>query len=252
MNLLKVEISSYPKSGNTWFRHLVESALRENFDINYLPIDIHEKGFSEKKNESICDFEGRDFFIYKSHILNNNMEKPNKIIHIYRHPLDVFLSALNYLYHQSDKFSEERKRQLFLNGVPKGVDKIVEDSQLDHYFEEYLNTVGENFWPGMLSEKSNYFEYNLSAIQLDNVISVKYEDLIQNPKQITLEVLNATFGTDDFTELNVNSVDSKTKNSGNKKFYWKSKAENFKSYLTEEQIKKFSRKYETQLKALGY
>lgn len=249
---MKVEIASYPKSGNTWFRHLVKSALKENLNVDYLPLDIHEKQYSDERCNSFININGTDFLIYKSHVLNSPLESPDKIIHIYRHPLDVFLSALNQLYNRASNFSDEVLKNLFVNGVAKSVEQIHASGDMDFYFQRFLNNAGQNFWPGMLKDKSNYFEYNLSALENEKTISIRYEDLLKNAEAITIRVLNEVFDSSFFIKLNEAEVNTSTKNSGNSNFYWKAKDKNYLEYLTLEQVDSFNQKYHQQLKVLGY
>lgn len=249
---MNVEIASYPKSGNTWFRHLVKSALKENFEVDYLPLDIHERDFDSKKSASIVRLGEFEAFIYKSHIMDSPEVKPDKIIHIYRHPLDVFLSAINQLYQRSAQFDEKRLSQIFLNGVAKSVEEIDRDGEMSFYFDSFLEAAGSNYWPGMLGEKSNYFNYNLSALENEKTVSIKYEDLLKNAEGITIKILNEVFKSSAFIKLDEAAVNKSTKDSGNTRFYWKAKDKNYLEYLTPEQVDAFNRKYHQQLKFLGY
>jgi hypothetical protein len=251
-----IEIASYPKSGNTWFRRIVEDFLFETTGEKILPGDIHQEGkevLSEKKCFSLPNIEG-EYVVYKSHIPNNPKIKPNKIIHIQRHPLDVFLSAINYLYLQtlSGKIVKERLETLFVNGNPKKVDDIYHDGELDYYFQDFLCNAGSKYWPGMLQDRSNYFEYQRQVSLLNNCLSIKYEDLISHFDSTVEKSLAYMFGdTGKLAKVSAARVDAKTKNSGSG-FFWKAKFGNYKDYLSEEQINEFYSKYRNEMNFLGY
>lgn len=249
-----VEIASYPKSGNTWFRHLVSSYLKSAYGLDYLPLDIGEKSFSLCRSDSELSLPGvdGDVFIYKSHVFNNPAESPGKIIHIYRHPLDVFLSALNHLHNQSENFPAVRKEALFLSGKPKTVEAIFESGEMDFYFDRFLENVGANFWPGMLKKSSNYFEYVLNGLSSEGALSIRYEDLLDNTSDTVNRAMNYALDINENVCLDLEGVNKKTKDGGNRRFYWKAKSKNYESFLTKKQISDFEALYTAELKDIGY
>ncbi len=252
--MIKIEISSYPKSGNTWFRHIAQNFLTKlSGEDFYFPPDIHE-GYEGVENHSglFIPKINDQVLIYKSHIFNHPQIKPDRIIHIYRHPLDVFLSTRNYLFHESYKFSQDHLKVIFLNGKAKSVEEILKDNEMDYYFGEFLEQTGATYWAGMLGEKSMYFNYVLNAIELDNAISIRYEDLIENVSDTTNKAFNSIWSNIPFISINTEKVNKKTKDSGYKPFYWKSIARNYENFLTTEQINTFNQKYSKELSLLQY
>ncbi len=130
--MFTVEIASFPKSGNTWFRRLAENYLVKLASINIHPLDIHSdlESVLKKRNATFLPNINDEIFIYKSHIHNHQRVKPDKIIHIYRHPLDVFCSAINYLNNHANKMIDERRNTIFKDGIPKSVENIFKDGEL--------------------------------------------------------------------------------------------------------------------------
>lgn len=129
--MLIVEIASYPKSGNTWFRHLTVEFLRNvNASNIVLPLERASKNDLDNKENWTC-IGDKQYCFYKSHITNKPSIKPDFIVYIYRHPLDVFLSALNYIYHKSDVLPQNRLDEIFIDGSPKSVDMISASGELD-------------------------------------------------------------------------------------------------------------------------
>lgn len=99
---ITIEISSYPKSGNTMMRAIVASYLSfAGFKGDLLPPDIHR---SKNLEKNMSQFKiGKNYYsFYKSHKTFNNKINPDLVIYIYRHPLDVLLSTLNFNFLQND------------------------------------------------------------------------------------------------------------------------------------------------------
>ena len=253
--MIKIEIASYPKSGNTWFRFIAQNFLTKlhGEDVFDIPPDIHQNFEGVKNYKALFINEVNDkVMIYKSHVLNHPKINPDKIIHIYRHPLDVFLSARNYLYHQARSFSRDRLDELFINGLPKSVEEIVDSQEMDYYFDQFLEQAGSTYWPGMLGDKSNYFRYVFHGLESDNTISVKYEDLLYDASDVANKVFSYVLGDISYITVDVDNINKKTKLSGNKEFYWKGQSKNYENFLTNEQITIFNKKYNEELTALGY
>lgn len=251
--MIKLELSSYPKSGNTWFRHIVQDYFSIlNKKEYYYPPDIHESenNLNDYKAQNV-KFINKDIFVYKSHVFNDPNQNPNKIIHIFRHPLDVFLSSRMHLFNRSVFMSDRRKKSYFLNGIPKTVDDVIRDNEMDYYFDEFIEDLGITYYNSILGDKSNYFSYVLSALKSNLSVSIKYEDLVNKTNETTNFAFQSYWPNIPSIKLNNSSINKKTKFSGDS-FYWKSRAENFKHYLTAKQIKKFSMKYGNELSLIGY
>jgi hypothetical protein len=252
--MLSVEIASYPKSGNTWFRRLTEDYLKKIDDIELHPNDIHQKldKVLIREGAKYLSHIDDEIFFYKSHIHCHPKMQPDKIIHIYRHPLDVFLSSLNFLNNQAENMNDKIKSGIWINGQAKGVEDILEDNEMDYYFDSFLEHLGSNYYSGMLRDKSNYFEYVRSAMSCEKTISIKYEDLFHDTDKVVNDAMNAVLTINEAVVIDTGAVNAKTKNSSNKKFFWKSKAKNYEDYLSKEQISLFESKYYQQLKELSY
>lgn len=253
--MIKIEIASYPKSGNTWFRYIAQNFLTKlhGESVFDLPPDIHQNFEGVKNYNALFIKEINDkVMIYKSHIFCHPKIKPDKIIHIYRHPLDVFLSTMNYLYQESHKYSQASLESLFINGEPKSVEEITASQEMDYYFRQFLEQAGSTYWPGMLGDKSNYFRYIFNSLKSDNTISIKYEDLLHNPSDVANISFRYIFGDIPDLSVDIDNIDKKTKKSGNRKFYWKAVAKNYEQFLTDEQITTFNKKYNNELRTLGY
>ncbi len=252
--MIKIEIASYPKSGNTWLRHLTQEYLSQlGGNDFYLPPDIHKELDKVKMHTGqYIEAMQNNVLIYKSHLFDHPAISPDWIFHIYRHPLDVFLSTRNYLFIKSHKFDSARLHANFLDGVPKSIEDIVRDNQMDYYLNAFAEDAGGRVWTRMLGANSNYFNYMQSVEALSNVVAIKYEDLFADP----VTAVNAAFRA-----ININlpdidfsreKIDNRTRLSGNKKFYWQARARNFEKFLTPQQIELFTSRHQALLGKWGY
>lgn len=252
-----VEISSYPKSGNTWTRFLVKELFDSLLNSNAPPPISENKIKGNDLRSEVYPFklpEKEELVgFYKSHHVNLVSAQPNSILYVYRHPLDVFLSSLNFLYNQSARFSESRRAEVFLNGVAKPVEKIVEDGEMDYYFDRFCMDLGTSFYRDMLAEKAGYFDHIEHALSLDHTTAITYESLIEDAES----VIKASIGTMlefDFSgvELDLNRVNDKTVNSPRTAFFWKAKTGTRFDFISEDQVKHFESIHNDRLGRIGY
>lgn len=239
-----IEVSSYPKSGNTWMRYILAQLF--GIDVHRGIPDYHQQGANTAS--LVEKIRARDEFVgfYKSHVTDCSAIGPYRIMCIYRHPLDVFLSCLNYFYITG-------KRSAFRSGNPVGVDELYASGELSKYFNRFLEHAGEEYYPELLGEHSNYFAYMQNALENERVTSVKYEDLYDQPPQTLRDALIETIGLDvGVIDASVfEAVNKKTKLS-NDTFYWKATKGTYRSYLTPQQIREFENKYARDLMRLGF
>jgi hypothetical protein len=240
---ITVEIASYPKCGNTWMRHLVGELF--GIDVPGGIPDIHEKGLNTRSLMTPVTVRDEVRF-YKSHVCANAAIKPDKIILIYRHPLDVFLSSLNYFY-------IEKRKSFFLGGVEKSVEQIKQDAELDFYFDGFLRGLGKDYYRDMLGGNSNYSNYLRRALANRNCCPIRYEDLIDRPVEAFADLLSRLLPHVDWglTSELFDRVDERTKRSG-KPFFWRATKGAYREFLTLEQIDVFEKRHGRFLRRLGY
>lgn len=161
-------VSSYPKSGATWFQFLMynyfHEDLKSSFDVLKFYPPIHNSQLIEKNLKR-----GKTFFV-KSH-LPYSTELPyhnsfKGFIYIYRNPLDV-LNSLNN--HHINEGSLRLKFSYFRN-------KLFEQE-----VQKALNAETKSWNTNMTS----WFTNNLG----DKLFLIKYEDLLKDPLR-TLVLLN--------------------------------------------------------------
>lgn len=239
-----IEINSYPKCGNTWLRYLL--ACNFNLDAHHEIPDLHRDREETLSKVRYVKIGSERVGFYKSHVTDATSLNPDTILCIYRHPLDVFLSSLNYFFYTNNEGA-------FYNRKPVTVDQLVEDGQLSRYFEDFSEHLGQPYYVTLLGAKSNYFEYLRSALENPKVVSVRYEDLYLERESELRRLFDDLFRSDAPSVVDnlFRVVDDKTKNTANP-FFWKSVIKNYENYLSEAQIAEFNTRYRKQLDWLGY
>lgn len=249
-----VEVASYPKSGNTWLSAIISEYCLASFNEQF-----RIKGILRSRNEidaGAADLpvnENGTLRIYKSHKRSHQDMTPDRIIHIMRHPLDVFFSARNFLYLKAE-LGQKHAFNKFIDGKPKTVEQIIQDGELPYYFDEFCEQVGRNYWPGMLGDESHYFTYIENALADNRVATIRYEDLLTQFNSTASVALKHVFGRYyQDTTIDKELVDKKTKDGNrDKKFFWRAKSGTFKDFLTQQQIDHFYALHESSLKKLKY
>lgn len=239
-----VEISSYPKCGNTWMRYIISTYFSVNVHTG-IP-DVHQQNRKTKELIEYIKVNNTNVGFYKSHVTDSPQMNPDKIICIYRHPLDVFLSNLNYFYITG-------RKDMFEDEAPVSVDALVKNGRFNYYFQDFIEKVGSNYYVGLLGNKSDYFEYLRNALSNSKVTAIKYEDLYDSPSETIRNVLFKTLNYDSgaIDESVFVRVNKNTKYSNNP-FYWKATKSNYNNYLSVQQINKFISQYNNELRWLGY
>lgn len=246
-----VGLYSFPKSGNTWLRAIISAMTGIPSGpgaLHKYVIDTHY----EKTDWYPWHFEGSDWYFYKSHhkeLRSSYMNKDlatDKVVYIYRHPLDVFTSYLNFV---SENVSPSSGK-----GLPFQFGSVEDltPEQLEQLFAiwlEHLTLFPKNRVFGSMFESIESFRA-LSAKRPGDVLIVRYEDLMDKFDETTTAIA-AHLGFKHVDPESVYAVaDKRTKQNG--KFFWKRQKENYRNYLTEDQINRFNARHATMLRDLGY
>jgi hypothetical protein len=260
--MLTTEICSYPKSGNTWLTNLVDQFLIDCNAQNHQKVaDIHKDPELvaeriENRLGSKIAAHPETLYFYKSHPFKNPLINPKKVLYIYRHPLDVFLSTLNWFYihynHTPKSYTAQRKKQLFYRSEPKSCEDIIKDREIDFYLDRFIENLGTNFHPGMLGENGNYFKHVSNAINDADTTCLKYEDLILDTNGEFLSAIQRLLDIKlEHITIDTKKVDNATKGSGHP-FYWKAKSGTRFDMLSSEQIERFEKAHSDSLSKIGF
>lgn len=236
-------IVSYPKSGNTWFRIVIANLLNENTEEaflkdvgSYVP-DYHVHTQLSEAGKRSSRFRSLPMRFVKSHAPYSDFFKGKNVIVIVRDGRDVMVSYREYL-------NARNPQKLDLN------DLINSDEHL--YFGSWGNH--------LLSWHNNHTA---------NVIWVKYEDLLLNPKDefqrvfeaiswsIPDEQLNKAIEASSFKSLRakeekhgVNFKDRVVEHDS--KFFRKGESGDWVNHFSQKQIKAFEERFREAMKLLKY
>ena len=243
-----IGLYSFPRSGNTWLRHIIAVAFKARGEHlqRYVP-DMHYGAVPA----NALVHNGREYFFYKSHhkqLVTEHRGQPlrtDKVIYIYRHPLDVFVSYLNF----ASKNVNSKMGELLQFEI-ESVDKLTPD-QLSSLFSVY--TVYGTITP-QNRVYGGYFEHVAAAFALRKsgfpIHIVRYEDLLNNFVAEAGKMF-AFLGIDDLDLSAIHSeADRRTAQDG--KFFWRRKSGTYNDYLSREQINSYYKMFGSKLADLGY
>ncbi|MBY6049519.1 sulfotransferase domain-containing protein [Vannielia litorea] len=245
-----VGLYSFPKSGNTWLRALIAALVGVPNDPGSLQRYLTDTHYG-KVMENPWSFNGADWYFYKSHhkqLLTEDEGQPfatDKVIYIYRHPLDVFMSYLNFV---SRNVSPKAGRSLpfQFDSVESLTPKQFEE--LFAIFCEHVTLFPQNRAFGSVFEHIDSF-MALKRSGLD-VHVMRYEDLIDDFR-LTARKMCLFLG---FRGVNLKKVfeDADERTARNGKFFWKRQKDNYLNYLSSEQVNQFYTRHAVKMRELGY
>jgi hypothetical protein len=281
-------LASFPKSGNTWMNSLIRQTSLNKGVIQEL-IQGHaslRKGQKPKIFHLVkpnCAAQPcsvlKTHYLYEEVLADNSCLSDMELstagyVHIYRNPLEVLLSYLNYtrLAYQNlvrQKPPESRifnfKKVLFIDTLgfsePYGVnewekmnlDKIPQknlDYALDCFSDANLSI------PGLHKMSGSWIEHISSwkkAKEEVNGLSLRYEDCLENPNEFFRLREFFDFSEKEISEaLSIVNSEARERLSDGHLFYNKMQAYYFPNYFSPSAIARFFKKHENTLKNFGY
>jgi hypothetical protein len=242
-----VWLASYPKSGNTWLRFLLGELLAPGARaIESIPT-LHE---SLPESPPLYRLGSDEVAVLKTHCAPWNARLSMGVdcvgaITIHRHPLDILLSSLNYL-------GFKQTPGIFLNDEVKSVEDILRDGEMDFYVDRFIEQDGVGHFSKMCGPWTTYqrdwddFGKNVKYLGL------RYEDMVDAPTP-AVRALHTFFGlecTNERAATIVQATEPLTAIDG--RFFWRKRAFNYRTMLSQEMIRRFCKVYESQLAHLGY
>lgn len=254
-------IASYPRSGNTFFRTVISNVLfgqgehrTKNRDMPEF-VERRAPAFEAARAEARMapTAGGPVFFAKTHHHTPPALDGVRNVfgLYIYRHPLDVFLSSLNFVYMQAEKKPNNSK--YFINAKAKSVEAIVQDGELGHYFDRFLREDGiAIFRPfaGRWSESLVSWRKAVSAAG-GNLLFVNYEDVVSRTEHVMHDLLGRMGVGADMASIvqGVGWARAVTRQDG--KFFWRARPGAYKELLDQEQIDRYFAKYAPALAEAG-
>ena len=246
-----IGINSFPKSGNTWISGIVSYLFFEG-DLDAVP-SIYT---TTPLNAPVYTFEDMSYSFFRSHSqcpwreigCDGQSDSTNihyKYIYIVRHPLDVFLSSLNWLGNVANMPT------YFIGSNIKTVDQIIADGELDYYFSAFLcyMTLQPEFTDAGRWDYNAIGWKNLANTD-DNISYLRFEDLLANPVDILTGIFSQLGKSPYDIQLALNHFDERYPLDN--KFFWTKSANNYKRLIPKELVSKFEYYYSEPLSSLDY
>jgi len=203
-----VWLASYPKCGSTWLREILNSILSPDMH-SHASLPSFQREYPA--DAPLHNLLGTRAKVVKTHLYPGHdrmaacTDTTIGAVTIYRHPLDILLSALNYAkVKELDKF--------FLNGQIKTVEQIIEDGEFGHYIELFAEKDGFPWFSGPSGGISEYMGKWRTLGQEVPYLEICYEDMFADPKSEIRKLLTFLQHEADDAELDriVASADSRT------------------------------------------
>jgi hypothetical protein len=243
-----VMVASYPKTGSTWLRFVLSEMFVPGSEISET-IPSFLKGYPDRSPE--FELFGRTARFIKTHFYPKHPRFSSfrgqiiAAITIRRHPLDVLLSSLNYAYTREHSES-------FINGLPKPVDQIVSDGEMQHYIDQFIAKDGFPWHHTQSGPFSRHMPLWRRASENLPYLELRYEDMAADAQQVIESIykfLGRPYAAADVTRV-FEAVDKETQVDG--KFFWSRKAHNFETRLPQAMADDFNRRYKHVLREHGY
>ncbi|MDB2349351.1 sulfotransferase domain-containing protein [Alphaproteobacteria bacterium] len=267
-------LSSYPKSGNTWLRAIIISALsKKKFSLDELKKILllsSKKNFKDLKNIKYSDDGDIDFDWMSENIINcqKNLNEANKDLNIYK---------THSVKHR--KFTNETVNMAFIYIVRDPRDIAI---SLTHFAGGSLDqTINEMLYSKKLMTSTNGAKelvstwdlHTKSWLEYNNVsrLIIRYEDLINKTEEYILKIFNflnkITNNTFFLNKIDINKIIQETSINNLKKeeglfgfkeaskysrFFRSGKTEQWKDILSLGQIKLINKELFPMMKQLNY
>ncbi len=245
-----VGIYSFPKSGNTWLRAIIAAMFGIPRGAGALQTYVTDTHFG-RVLENPWRRNGIDWYFYKSHhkqplaCHRGQKFRTDAFIYIYRHPLDVFVSYLNFI---SANVSPQAGRSL---GVSFARVEDIPPREMERLFSLYLahgTLFPQNRAFGSIFE--NIATFRRLADEGAPVLVLRYEDLKHDfAPQVQAIARHLGIGPVDPEKIR---AEAETRTRRNGRFFWKKTVGNHRNYLTAAQIERFCWVHEAEMAALGY
>jgi len=231
-------IASYPRSGNTLIRIALSRIL--------LPAEAQvelDKNFPEYVNGRRIPLGGVEFPTTNGRVLflKTHWRQPSDAIrsigavYLYRHPLDVFLSALNYMFINRKNVPAFAA---YFRDEPRPVEELARTGALQSFLDRFVRDFG--MMP--MRETSGSWVDNVNSWMVraehDDILVLNYDNLVSDLAGSMRGIL-ARAGIDvppERFERGLASTRVATKRNG--EFFWRASPDTKREFFSPEQIRK--------------
>jgi hypothetical protein len=232
-------IASYPRSGNTLVRITLSQILRPPEDAR---ARVLNRNFPEYIPGKPFPIEGRPFAGRHGQVVFVKTHSPKPAdgvpwlgaIYLVRHPIDVFLSGMNYLFIEHEKF--EWFRRFFGQDGPQPVERLAESGKLDAYLDRFVARQGlPPFQPYSGTWVENVRQWTGCA-QPETMI-IRFDELVRDLSGTMwqlLECAGITVAKERF-EFGIRRAIESTRVDG--RFFWRGSTDTKRAFFSAPRIK---------------
>ncbi len=249
-----VGLYSFPKSGNTWLRAIIAAIFKVPTPMGTMAEYVIDTHMGQKIGKRPWSFQDKTWCFYKSHnktpevLEGSQVIRPDLIVYIYRHPLDIFTSYLNYLsgnvtslsqkvfgfsFDKVEDLTPEQLEFLFKRFSEHGKFDLREDSPFGSIFESFDNFVALR---------------DAGA----PVHVLRYEDLIDDFDAAVTAICAFLQVKLELGDIESIRDISEGLTAGDGKFFWKKQVGTHQTYLTHAQIDAFWEEHRVRMATMGY
>ena len=240
-------LASYPKTGSTWLRKIIAEIVSPGESADAV-VPSFFKRFPDVKEYEV---QGRKLGFVKTHLYPQHPNfgmlrgQISSIVTIYRHPMDVLLSSLNYA-------KVKDARSCFIGNIPKSVEQIIADGEIQHYIDDFLNHDGLNWYSAQSGPFSLYQRRWRSMAERFPYFEICYEDMVAAPHKTLADLVKFMFRErrDEEVEHILLQAEARTKQDG--QFYWRRQAFGYRALLTQSLCEDIDKRFRSVLDELGY
>ena len=233
-----IPVVSFPKSGNTWMRHILSNLLFDG-SLDAIP-DCHRQPIGDAPTTVMRN--GETVRLFKTHhkrlynVIGETEINPIEAIYLVRHPLDTFLSMLNYYFLDPDEIESHTLRSEWNYGNLRVEDPFSEP-HLDAFLNAFLvfgtiNPASDRV--GGWAEHADYWLNRANTRFPVNVI--RYEDLVERGAERLHYIAGAFDRTPEQLDTAFETAQDQTRRDG--KFFWKQQPGHYVDYFTEAQLER--------------
>lgn len=264
-----VWIASYPKSGNTWIRNILAKLLFNTSSFSeslYCIQEIYgiqnqqmllELPTTKINQQEISFLKIHCCFFDLPERYDEILIKTKGFIYIYRHPLDVLLSAINYWR------LEANAKQFFEDGQIRTLDELLESGKIEDYLEKFSQSLAIDNWVSMAGRwDENIFSWSKAAKSYPMSAIINYNKMVDEPlKELrkiqkifpfvsTEKLKEALDYSQQVTQYNP-EFDHASLAFFKKVFFWNRTKNTYKRYFSSSAIEAFHRKHQDLLANLN-
>jgi predicted nucleic acid-binding Zn-ribbon protein len=226
---LRIAVISTPRSGNTWFRHLLASAYRTRMTSRHV---MHEADWQNLPDEVVLQIH----WLREADFEERLRREGFVVVALARHPLDVLISILHVAVHDVESESWLRG----FEGDERGLWGAWPQSGA------FLDYATSRRAAALLSVTSQWWS-------APGVVQVRYEDLVANPAGL-LRSLEARLGParGSVEEAVEGASMERMKKSYTNNHFWMGRPGMWRELLTADRVEAIARAHTQVFETLGY